>query len=276
MKGLGLLLVLFLPTTAFALSAQDKADIADKLTKAYPSITVSVVSAPIISGDQDPVIFRISPSGKPNYGQLFLKEQYNIIFKPNTPGMLGSYACDIANEFVKKRREAQANFLPHFEVKLGVSIRVVEFEIRGDQDTLSSIIYAVLFIRDALSNDYDKFNILIRGYADRGGTFQRALMKEYPYHDISFFPLKTKPDPFMTVYLRRLDKKQVGSTYNNDDLPDLRATFMKREVIDRFLDECRLSRPGANIPESIVLDGGVIDVNDPDQRTVDIFFYAYR
>jgi hypothetical protein len=35
MKGLGLLLVLFLPTTAFALSAQDKADIADKLTKAY-------------------------------------------------------------------------------------------------------------------------------------------------------------------------------------------------------------------------------------------------
>jgi hypothetical protein len=51
---------------------------------------------------------------------------------------------------------------------------------------------------------------------------------------------------------------------------------MKREVIDRFLDECGLSRPGANIPESIVLDGGVIDVNDPDQRTVDIFFYAYR
>ena len=36
----------------------------------------------------------------------------------------------------------------------------------------------------------------------------------------------------------------------------------------------RLSRPGANIPD--VLDGGVIDVNDPDYRTVDIFFYAYR
>jgi hypothetical protein len=47
-------------------------------------------------------------------------------------------------------------------------------------------------------------------------------------------------------------------------------------VIDRFLDECHLTRPGANLPASVVLDGGVIDVKDPDYRTIDIFFYAYK
>jgi hypothetical protein len=47
----------------FGLTAQDRVDIAERLTKAYPAITVTAESSPVISGDKDPVIFRISPSG---------------------------------------------------------------------------------------------------------------------------------------------------------------------------------------------------------------------
>jgi hypothetical protein len=264
------------PVTAFALSAQDKTDIAARLNKAYPAISVSVVDTPVISGDNDPSMFRISPLGKKNYGNLFLLQRYDIIAKPNTPGMLGSYACDLAGEFVRARRKVQANFLPSFQFKAGAPAGGVSFEISADQETFAGIIYGILTLLDAVSNDYDKFNILIRGYADRGDKFQSQLRAPYLYKDVSFFPLKSNPDPFLSVYLRTLQTRQVGPTYSNEDLPNLRATFMKREVIDRFLDECHLTRPGANLPASIVLDGGVIDVKDADYRTIDIFFYAYR
>jgi hypothetical protein len=268
-------LAFFVPTAAIGLTAQDKVDIANRLSQAYPAITVHVESTPVISGDQDAVLFRISPSGKANYGNLFLKGDYNIIYKPNAPGALGSYVCDIADEFVRERRSAQANFLPPFELKLSVSIRVVEFEIGGDRETLKGIVYAILTIWDAVKDDYGKFEILVRGYADQGAaTFQRQLLPQYPYHDVSFFPLKNNPDPFMTVYLRTVASRKIGNTYTNTDLPNLRATFMKREVIDHFLDECRLRRP--DTPKSFVLDGGAIDVRDPDYRTIDIYFYAYR
>ena len=275
MRGLILLLAMFVPSAAFGLTAQDKVDIANHLSRAYPAITVHVENTPTISGDQNPTIFRISPSGKANYGNLFLKGRYDIIYKPDSPGALGNYLCDMADEFVRERRKAQANFLPPFEFKIRVPIRAVEFEIGGDRDTLTSIVYAVLTLWDAVKNDYGKFNILVRGYADRGAAgFEGKIMAKYPYQEVSVFPLKNSPDPFLTTYVRRLTSKRLGETYKNADLPNLRATFLKHEVIDQFLDECRLHRP--DVLDSVVLDGAVVDTTEPDYRTIDIYFYAYQ
>lgn len=72
------LLAIVVPTSAFALTDTEKANVADALNKAYKSITVTVVSAPVIRGDKDPVIFRIAPAGKLNFGNLFLKGRYDI------------------------------------------------------------------------------------------------------------------------------------------------------------------------------------------------------
>jgi hypothetical protein len=275
MRILIAVLIILVPNLAFALTAQDKVDIAKRLSQAYPAIIVHVESSPTISGDQDAVIFRISPSGKANYGNLFLKGRYDIIYKPDMPGALGNYLCDIADEFVRERRKTQANFLPNFDFKIRIPIRVVEFEIGGDRDTLTDLIRAVLDLWDFVVRDYGKFNILVRGYADQAmAGFQATLLSQYRYDQISFFPLKDAQDRFLTTYLRQLAGKNIGNTYKNADLPDLRATFMKREVIDRFLDECRLHRP--DVVDSFVLDGSVVDTKDPDYRTIDIFFYAYR
>jgi hypothetical protein len=269
------LLAFFAPTSAFALTAQDKVDIAERLTKAYPAITVTVESRPVISGDLDPTIFRISRSGKQNFGNLFLNEHYDIIYKPNANHELGSYLCDLANEFVRERRRAQADFFPSFTLRTGLTVPI-SFEIGADRETLRGIVQGLMTLWDFLAmNDYGKFNILVRGYADRGAAFQRPVMPEYPYHDVSYLPLARQPDPLLAVYVRRPQTKNIGNTYSNSELPNLRATFLKREVIDRFLDECRLSRRPLT-PESVVLDGAVIDVKDPEYRTIDLYFYAYR
>ena len=93
------------PTVAFAASASDRVAIAKQLTKEFPGIVVTAESQPVISGDKDTLLFRISPSGKPNYGNLFLKGRYDIIYKPDDKNYgLGSYLCDIASQFVKERR----------------------------------------------------------------------------------------------------------------------------------------------------------------------------
>jgi hypothetical protein len=266
------LLSVIVPTAAFALSDKDKAEVADRLSKTYKTITVTLVSQPVIKGDKDPVIYRISPAGKPNFGNLFPIGRYDIIHKPDSTDVLGAYLCTIADEFVRERRGAYAEYLRGIGVKIGVDVGI-NFEISSDRDTFHDMVYAVLALWDDLRDNYGKFDIFIRGYADRGASFQKPLMPQYPYEEVSFLPLETPGDPLLAIYLRKLDHRKIGKTYTNADLPNLRATFLKH-VIDRFLADCGLN--GHLTPESNVLDGGVIGQNAPDYRTVDLYFYAHQ
>lgn len=260
--------------SAFALSESDKAQIAERLGKAFPQISVTLEGRPIIAGDRDPVVFRISPSGKPTYGQLFLRERYDIIAKPSGADGIGVHMCYLADEFVRERRKQQADFLPKFELSLSPKVRGVElFEIRADQDTLKGVAVAVIQLYDFLRNDYGHFDILVRGYADRGRDFRRPILPDAPIRDLTFLPLEDPQDRLMAIYARRDMRKPAPDPYSNADLPNLRATFFKR-AIDRFLTACRTSAP---IPtQSHVLDGAVIDETAPDYRTIDVYFYAYR
>jgi hypothetical protein len=275
MKTLVLPLLAFVvPTVAFGTSAADRVAIAKQLTKEFPGIVVTAESLPVISGDKDPLLFRISPSGKPDYGNLFLKGRYDIIYKPDDKNYgLGSYLCDIASQFVKERRMTQTNFVPKFGFKVGVNYPPISFEISGDETTIKDIAYGVLWLWDHYQNDYGKFNIFIRGYADRGYTFRRPLLRNYPIHKVTFFPLAKPKDPTLAIYSRKFAGRNVADPYTNVDLPNLRATFLKG-VMDRFLKECQIST--VLTPEAIVLDGAVINMKAPQYRTVDVYFYAYR
>lgn len=267
--------IFLIPTAAQALSDAQLTAIAQDLSKAYPAITVSVVSQPIISGDRSPVMFRITPSGKPTFGNLFLKGRYDIIHKPDTPDVLGSYLCTMADQFVKDRRAKRADFLPGVTLNLTISpdTQRPSFEIGGDASTLQAMIYGVLTIWDAVSNNYGKFNIFVRGYADAGANFHKPLLPQYPYHDVRYFPLVTPNDPLLAAYFRKRVSRQIGNTYTNSDLPDLRATFLKN-VIDIFLRDCSLN--GHLTPQSVVLEGDVINQKQPAYRTIDLYFYAYE
>jgi hypothetical protein len=267
------LLAAMVPTSTFAFSDKEKSDIAERLSKTYKTITVSLVSQPVIVGDMDPVIYRVSPAGKPNFGNLFRIRRYDIIHKPDTTDVLGSYLCTIADEFVREQRAGRADYLRGISLTVGVS-RPADFEFSTDRDTLHDMIYAALTLWDFLRNDYGKFNIFVRGYADRGGAaFQEPLLPQYPYHDLTYLPLATPGDPMLAAYLRTPASKKIGAKYTNADLPDLRATFLKN-VIDVFLRDCNLN--GHLTPQAVVLDGAVIDETKPDYRTIDLYFYAYR
>ncbi len=267
------LLAIVVPTSAFALTDTEKANVADALNKAYKSITVTVVSAPVIRGDKDPVIFRIAPAGKPNFGNLFLKGRYDIIHKPDSAEALGGYLCTIADEFVRERRSATAaGFLRGVSLRAGVHDPVT-FEIEADRDTIHDMVAAVLRLWDYVRNDYEKFDIFVRGYADRGASFQKPLLSQYPYNEVAYFPLETPNDLMLAVYLRKIERRKIGNTYTNADLPNLRATFLK-QVIDVFLRDCELN--GHLTPVSHVLDGAVIEENAPDYRTIDLYFYAHQ
>jgi hypothetical protein len=267
------LLAIIVPTAAFALSDKDKADIADRLSKTYKNVTVTLVSQPVISGDKDPVIYRISPSGKPNFGNLFQVGRYDIIHKPDTTEVLGTYLCTIADEFIREQRNARADYLRGITLTLGIS-RPVDFEFSTDRDTFHDLVYSVLTLWDFLRDNYGKFNIFVRGYADLGAaSFQKKLLPQYPYHDLTYLPLETPNDKQLATYLRKPVSRKIDDTYTNADLPDLRGTFLKN-VIDTFLKECSLN--GHLTPEALVLDGAVIDEKKPDYRTIDLYFYAYQ
>jgi len=267
------LLAIVAPTNAFALTDAERANIAEALSKAYKSITVTAVSAPLIRGDKDPAIFRITPAGKPNFGNLFLKGRYDIIHKPDSIDALGGYFCTIADEFVRERRSSSASgFLRGVSLRAGLHDPVT-FEIEADRDTVHDMVAAVLRLWDYVRDDYEKFDIFVRGYADRGASFQKPLLQQYPYSELAYFPLETPNDPMLAGYLRKIDRRKIGSTYTNADLPDLRATFLKH-AIDVFLRDCGLD--GHLTPQSHVLDGAVIDENAPDYRTIDLYFYAHQ
>lgn len=268
-----ILATLLLPRGALALSDAQKVSIAQELSKTYPAISVTVESQPIISGDKDPVLFRISPSGQANFGNLFLKGRYDIIHKPDDPDVLGSYLCTMADEFVRERRNQNAGFLPGIKLSASAGARGVSFEISGDATTVQAIIYGILRLWDFLRDDYGKFDIFVRGYADQGQNFKKLLLARYPYHDVAFFPLVTPKDPLLAAYFRKTVSRHIGDTYTNSDLPELRATFLK-QVIDIFLKDCSLN--GHLTSQSVVLEGGVIPQNQPKYRTIDLYFYAHQ
>lgn len=174
---------------------------------------------------------------------------------------------------MRERRSATAaGFLRGVSLRAGVHDPVT-FEIEADRDTIHDMVAAVLRLWDYVRNDYEKFDIFVRGYADRGASFQKPLLSQYPYNEVAYFPLETPNDLMLAVYLRKIERRKIGNTYTNADLPNLRATFLK-QVIDVFLRDCELN--GHLTPVSHVLDGAVIEENAPDYRTIDLYFYAHQ
>lgn len=267
------LLVLLTPSGASALTQTEKAEIAKRLSETYNAISVTAVGSPVISGDADPAVFRISPSGRSGFGKLFLEGRYDVIYSPDNSFDLGSYFCTIASEFVRERRATKADFLPSFSATFGGKVKEIGFEIKVDRETIRAIVYALLTLWDFARQDYGKFEVLVRGHADRGSEFSRPLLKKYLFRTVPHFPLARSDDPIRAIYVRSLVAKQISDPYTNADLPYLRSMFMKG-VIDRFLEECRLR--DSLTPASFILEGSVVDVPAPEYRTLDIYFYAYR
>ena len=77
----------------------------------------------------------------------------------------------------------------------------------------------------------------------------------------------------MLFYLRTPNGKTIGTSFRNADLPELRSTYVK-EIIDAFLTSCNIQHNFSEVSE--VLKGSVIDEQNVEYRSIEIFFYAYN
>lgn len=273
---LAAILVAAIPSSVHAreMSEQDKIDIAKTLSGLLPAIDVTYTGSPIVLGDQDPLVYRLAPSGKPSYGNLFGIGRYDIIHRPDDTFNLGTYLCHLGQEFARARRAQNARFLvPKLELGVSAEYKPFKFEIKGNEETVASIINGILYLWDEATNaDYGRFGILIRGYADEGPRFVGTMLDDHPIKRIVFLP-KKDPAPSMLFYLRAPQTRAMGPQYRNADLPNLRAAYVK-EIVDAFLVSCRIQATLA--PQSRVIDGAVIDQPNKEYRSLEIFFYAYH
>ena len=133
-------------------SEQEKQDIAQKLSAELPAIQVAYTGSPIISGDKDPIVFKITPSGKASFGQLFLKGRYEIIHKPDDTFNFGAWLCHLGQEFARERRKQNSTaFIPKLNVDIPVKFKDVRIELKGDQETAAQIVYGILYLWDYMA-----------------------------------------------------------------------------------------------------------------------------
>lgn len=250
---------------------QERLDMAETLTRQFPALTVTSVDAPIIRGDADPLIFKITPSGRPQFGELFASEQYQFRYYPTDTFAFGAYFCRLAQEFVRERRQQNARFLvPQFSPGGSVGAGGIDIPVQNAAELLTSIFYVALYLWDfALDENYGQFRLLVRGFADQSDSFSRPVQAGSP-RALAYLPTLSPP---MLVYDRQPTVRPVGTSYSNADLPELRADFVK-SILDAFLSSCQLQ--ASLVPASQVLQGAVLPRRNPQFRTFEIFFYSYR
>ncbi len=275
--GLGLLaLEVGFPSPAPArdMSEAERVGIAKTLSDLLPAVDVTYTGAPILMGDPEPLVYRLTPTGKPGYGKLFNTGRYDIIHRPDDTRNFGTYLCHLGQEFARARRAQNASFLlSKFEIGGSVEYKPVNVEMKGDQQTVADMVYGVLYLWDmATKADYGRFEILVRGYADEGPRFVGTQLDDHPITKVTFFP-KRDPDPAMNFYLRASQSATIGQQFRNADLPNLRAAYIK-EIIDGFLTSCRVQ--ASLTPASRILDGAVIAEANKEYRSIEVFFYAVR
>lgn len=262
------------PILAREISEADRVAIARTLSDLLPAIDVTYTGAPILLGDAEPLVFRLAPTGKPGFGNLFNVGRHDIIHRPDDTFNFGTYLCHLGREFARARRAQNAGFLlPRFEVGGSLEYKPIKIEMKGTQDTLADLVNGILYLWDeATKADYGRFEILVRGYADEGRNFVGTQLSDHPITRIPFFP-KRDADPAMMFYLRAPQSVTIGQHFGNAELPNLRASYVK-EIIDGFLTSCRVQQ--SLTPTSHVLDGAVIAQPNRDYRSIELFFYAVR
>lgn len=127
---------------------------------------------------------------------------------------------------------------------------------------------------DKLGNKLgDKVEIFIQGYADGQATdWVRPLLDgRYAYHAIDVYPPLASGSQEPAVFLQNPVTIKIPSTYENRNLPDLRAQFIKDAILDPFLKAC----VNEQIPVKILKGYAFPNPDNPLQRKVDVYINFY-
>jgi len=122
-----------------------------------------------------------------------------------------------------------------------------------------------------------KLDILIKGYADGQREPWEEYLQPIPYHYTEINILE-KLNPNLknsTRYKNTVKRFFIPKKYKNHHLPNLRAQFIKSDILSYFLDQCRekLAELEYNI---FILNGDEYEYMDEKQRKVQFFLHFYE
>lgn len=84
-----------------------------------------------------------------------------------------------------------------------------------------------------------KVEVLIRGFADgQKKPWSRPLYKDYPFDTVNVYMPREAWRLNWLEYITKETPVSIDNPYTNKDLPELRARFVKEELIDKVLARC--------------------------------------
>lgn len=113
--------------------------------------------------------------------------------------------------------------------------------------------------------------VLVKGYADgQDGVWWHAQERRFFYPEVSIYP-KMPGVGFDYKHSSITYHLPKDGTYTNRDLPNLRARFVQKELIENKLGSCK----GLPHVTSHVLEGSEFQVKSPSDRKVQVFIVLF-
>jgi hypothetical protein len=188
--------------------------------------------------------------------------------------------CELVDQ-VYDRQEPILEIIRQIRVSGKISLPSwLGITVEAQADNLTTLLVEILYsIRKFYELRMTHPEIIIRGYADgkrsdwtrplASGRFQFNRINVFPYWDSDTNTPILEPEyPDGLAYLKRETPIDIPSNYENRHLPDLRAMFVKKALVDPYLEDCKIP----NKAESHIIKGYEFKKLDaPQERKVQIF-----
>jgi hypothetical protein len=164
------------------------------------------------------------------------------------------------------REEKRPSFTDDIDVSLSGPYGGISFPLK-------KIIQALGFIDTVVTLNVDRIEIGIKGYAD--GQMRPGWIPPVPSLPLEFqkFPVLDPTDKYWMYYGKPEREREVSYPYENDDLPDLRAQYV-RQLVETFLKNH--THPNAKRSRIYVLHNEPLSGRDqPQLRKAQIYVMVY-
>lgn len=206
---------------------------------------------------------------------LFDKYEYTITTGADTTKVPTAQLCKLVDS-VYDRKDPILEALRDLKASGKVSFPVWKFggevELGNVTPILVEMLYALRRFHELQTTHPE---IMVRGYADgQHRPWERPLDADYFYDSIPVYPALEPRSKNPAIYVKEESPVNIqGSNYRNEHLPDLRAQFVKKDLVEPYFNLCRELKPEAHILKGFEFK----DLKDkPLERKVQVFILIYE
>jgi hypothetical protein len=169
--------------------------------------------------------------------QMFKRYEYTIETGGDFNQIPSSEICVIIDSIRNSKSEKIKSIIERLKIDVKLSgFKFFEIEISGLQVLLAEVFFTLATI-----NDKHEFDIFLKGYADGySKEWNRKLSsnKLYNYRSIDIIPTLDSNSLNPVNYSGPEISYTIGAEYGNKDLPNLRAKFVKEDLLPKVTRSC--------------------------------------